>query len=471
MQGTATPEPDADPRPASLTEFAERTVAFRLHPWQRDHLCPILERLRTEKGLRVLLHAPPQFGKSILTSQRLPAYLIGSDPNTRVGLACYNETHAANFGAVIRDIMASPEYAAMYPQSAIGRDVSAGEFSTAARKARRDAQPSFKAMGLLSGFVGRGVDTLVIDDPYKSATDAFSEAVNGAVWRWWSQTARPRLSDETNVVVMFHRYHDEDLAGRLLSGGGWEYYRFPAIADANADGADPTGREVGEPLSPIRTLAELAALQAADPVTFAGQFQGIPIPETGNFFAAGKIAVHDAAPLGIVRAVRAWDIASSEGRGDFTAGVKVGTDADGRFWILDTVLGQWGPEEADAQILQTAATDGRRVDIRLAIDPGSAGKRDAEALVRKLSGYSVTAERVTGPKVARAKPLASQVNVGNVSAVNGDDLAAGLRQMRAFPSGAHDDFIDAAADAFNALTEKKHRGVVQINARTGVRTG
>jgi phage terminase large subunit-like protein len=443
-----------------------------LHPWQKDHLCPILDRLRHEKGLRILLHGPPQYGKSIIVSQRLPAYLIGHDPLHRVGLACYNESHSENFGAVIRDICSSAEYARDFPESSISANAAMGEFSTGPRAALRDAQPSFKALGLLSGFVGRGVDTLIVDDPYKSAADAFSEAVNTAVWRWWTQTAKPRVKPETNVVVMFHRYHLDDLAGKLQREGGWEYYRFPALADANEDGSDPTGRAIGEPLSPMRTAEQLEQLRLADPFTFAGQFQGVPVPDSGGMFQTTRINL-DIPPAKFVRRVRAWDIAATPRGGDYSAGVLMGLDASGRYWILDVILLQGSPDEVDAQIDAAAQRDGREVTVRLAQDPGSAGKRDAQTIGRRLSGYPVVVVAVTGSKESRARPFASQVNLSNVSAVRCErrvtsgpyagqtTLDAALTMLANFPlSGSKKDAVDAAADAFDALSNKRKGGIV-----------
>ena len=98
---------------------------------------------------------------------------------------------------------------------------------------------------------------LLVDDPYKAAEEAASLTINEKVWRWWSQTASVRIDPDANVIVMFHRYHNDDFAGRLLeerlpNGKHWEYLRFPAIADENLDGSDPTGRKEGELLSPMR---------------------------------------------------------------------------------------------------------------------------------------------------------------------------------------------------------------------------
>lgn len=450
--------------PNTLTEFVESTVAFKLHDWQKLHLCPLLERLRTEKGLRILLCAPPQYGKSVIVSQRLPAYLIGHNPITRIGLACYNQTHASNFGAVVRDLMASAEYAEMFPDSVVSKNEAAGEFFTAPRKALNDAQPSFKAMGLGSGFVGRGVDTLFIDDPYASEADAASELVNGSVWRWWTGTTSPRIKEETNVVVMYHPYTDDDLAARLEREGGWQKVRFPAIADENEDGTDPTGREVGEVLSPMRSLTELLAEKARNAVVFMAQFQGKPSSAVGVFFTGTLKGV--SYPDDIVSCVRAWDIASSPGRGDYTAGIPMAKRANGRFVILPSVLTQSGPDDVDELVVDSAKLDGRQTKIHLAQDPGSAGVRDAAALSKKLAGYVVEVERVSGSKESRARAFASQVNLGNVDIVEQSDLVTSgpyrgmtvtnaIRKMLAgFPgNGAKKDAVDAASDAFNELTK------------------
>lgn len=423
--------------------------------------------------MRILLHGPPQYGKSIIVSQRFPAYLIGHDPLHRVGLACYNETHATNFGAVIRDICASADYARMFPASAVPASSAAGDFSTGPRLALRDAQPSFKALGLLSGFVGRGVDSLIIDDPYASADAARSPAINGAVWRWWSQTAKPRIMPATNVVVMFHRYHSDDLAAKLAKEGGWETYRFPAIADGDEEaGIDLTLvhgiRKIGDPLSPMRSLEDLHRLEAADAQTFASQFQGKPKPDEGGFFVVGQIKILEAAPV-VVSACRAWDIAATDGGGDYTAGVKISRTAEGAFVILDAVIVQGGPEAVDKLIDNTAVQDGKQCAIHIAQDPGSAGKRDAVAIAKRLAGYRVEVERVSGSKESRARALASQVNVGNVSIVNQPEKLvktgphmgksvtnAALAMMENFPAGmAKKDFVDAAADAFNHLSKAR----------------
>lgn len=447
-------------RPPSFAAFAQSTLPFPLHEWQERHLCPLIQRLADERGVRALIHAAPQYGKSVLLSQRAPAYLLGRDPLHRVGLACYNETHAGGFGAVVRNLMQSPDYREMFPdpRCRLKRDAAEGEFSTAGRRDRNDGQPSFLAMGLLSGFTGKSVDTLILDDPYRSAEDARSEIINDKVWRFWKDTARPRIGATANVIVMFHRYTESDLAGRLLEEGGWEYYRFPAIADANEDGSDPTGRALGELLSPLRSREWLEEQETGNPLTFLGQFQGRPTTPEGLFFQVGRLATVGAVPAG-ARRVRYWDLAgAAPGRGDWTCGCLLAATPDGRYVVEHVRRGQWPAAERTGIIRQTCEQDRARygsVSTYVEQAPGLA-KEPTEDLIRALAGFNVAADLAHRDKVSRAEPVAAQVNAGNVSLLQdteGDRWHARfLDELRVFPNGKWDDQVDASSGAFGKLT-------------------
>ncbi len=439
---------------ASLAAFCEQTTPWKLEGWQKL-ICRRLERLREERGQRLLVHGPPQHGKSILVSQRFPCWLIGHDPGHRVRLACYNETHAARFSEVNLELMQSAEYQRIFPEpgAQITRVQPAKEWSTPARERDRDAQPSFRALGLGSGFSGLGVDLLLIDDPYKSQEEAFSDKINDSIWAWWRSTVISRLNPDTNIVVMFHRWRENDLAGRLLEQGGWESIRFPAIADGKSD--DPTGRRKGEALSsryPVDYLENVRATQGG--LYFAALFQGSPIPDEGNLFKAAwfrNCRVHpDEVPVRGTR-VRAWDLAASEGTGDFTVGALMLRDAEGVYWQEDLVRGQWGVGKRDEVILNTARRDGSGVPIWIEEEPGSAGKAQTQALVRKLAGFTARGERATGEKTVRMRPMAAQMEVGNFRFVRAPWYGEMEQELLAIPAGRNDDIADAMSLAFTKL--------------------
>jgi len=399
-------------------------------------------------------------GKSILLSQRFPIWFLTRKPAATIKLACYNITRAMKHSRVARDIMQSPQFTQMFADTDVHlpRVASAEEWSTKARLAKRDGQPSFKALGLATGFVGEGADLLLIDDPYASPEDARSELINEKTCAFWPETAKPRLKPGGNVVMMFHRYTEDDKAGRVLAEGGWEYIRYAAVADGDyvlpttgQAWPDPLGRAEGEYLSP-RFPPSWYQEKEANGYTWLSQFQGRPTSKEGAFFKVAKLEIIDAAPA-ILRTVRAWDLAAST-TGDYTAGVKLGLDEDGIYYILDVVRGRWLSDDRNAHMRQTAALDGKPTKIRIAQDPGQAGVDQALALTRMLAGYTVRGERVTGSKEARADAFASQVNAGNVKIVRGHWNRDLIEEMRQFPLGKNDDCIDAMSDAMSELSDR-----------------
>ena len=445
------------PEKVHLSDFVSATTGHALDAWQR-HLCERLERLAHERDQRIVIHAPPQFGKTIILSQRFPAWLLAQIPTLTIKLACYNITRAETHSRVARDIMQSPQYLELFPSPALRLPAitSGGQWSTAARLAKHDGQQSYKALGLATGFVGEGADLLLIDDPYASPEDARSELVNDKTCAFWPETAKPRLKPGGNVVMMFHRYTEDDAAGRTLAEGGWEYIRYAAIADGDytlpttgESWPDPLGRDEGEYLS-TRFPPEWYEDRQADGYTWLSQFQGRPSAKEGDFFKIGKLETVEAAPASL-RKCRAWDLAATKGGGAYTCGALLGVDKAGNWFVLDVTRDQWAAEEVRAQIKATAIADGKEVEIHLPQDPGQSGKDQAEQLVKMLAGFQVKAEPVSGSKEARAFSFAAQLNAGNVKMLRGDWNKAFKEELRQFPRGKFKDQVDSASDAFNEL--------------------
>ncbi len=174
----------------------------------------------------------------------------------------------------------------------------------------------------------------------------------------------------------------------------------------------------------------------------------------GMFFKVGKIEIVDEIPIG-TKFCRAWDLAATDGGGDWTAGAKVGKCPDGSFIIADMKRGQWETSYRDQIIMQCASLDGNCV-IRLPQDPAAAGKSEAKRMVVMLAGRNVKALPVSGSKETRAAVVAAQVNVGNVKMLRGDWNHGLLQRMDAFPTkGIADDEIDGLSDGFSELTAKR----------------
>lgn len=443
----------------TLARFVEATTALRLERWQRL-LCDRLEQLPQQTGQRLLIHGPPQFGKSIIISQRFPAWALGVRPTTRLRVACYNVTHAERFSAVILDLMRDPQYIDLFPDPAcrVPQVARREEWSTEARAQIRDANPSMLALGLGTGFTGLGVDTLIIDDPYKNAQEARSAAHNVMLHDWWQNVVLSRLNPDANVVVMFHRWWEGDFAGWLMEQSDrWELLRFPALADGGPH--DPTGRAPGETLSSRYPAEHLLSKRQEMGTAFEALYQGTPYPAEGAMFKAGRVTFVDAPPAGATF-VRGWDIGASAGTGDPTAAALLYRKPGGGYGVAHAMQGHWATDERDAIIRETAEADRAaygRVTQDLPQDPGAAGKSQAAAFVRLLDGFTVVTSTESGDKVTRADPLSSQWNAGNVEVVRGPWNRPYLEAMLAFPQGKHDHYTDASSRAYNRLASPAPR--------------
>lgn len=431
------------------------------------------------KGSRVAIHAMPQAGKSIIISDVYAAWVFGYDPIHRFRLATYNVTHSKRFSGAIRRDMASPEYREMFPdsQSHVDKRSKAEEWSTAARLRVNDGQSSFMALGLQTGFVGSGADTLIEDDPYASAEEALSPTIRDKTWRFHEETAEPRLGETSNAMIMFHRYHQDDQGGRAIGTGKFELWRYAAEADGDYIDDEtgipypclPLWRKEGEYLS-TRFPKSYYLRQRGDPPTSVwwAQFQGRPTAKSGNMFNVNLLGdIHPDLVPKILHRCRAWDNAATEGGGAFTAGLDEGIDASENIYIYGVERAQVGT--AERQMLQetTADNDGLMVQIHFPIDPGSAGKDVAFEFEQTLSrkGFVVITAKVSGSKEQRAYNFSKAVNSGKVFLVlNGDGSVPDWHKVfkneaKYFPNSTYKDQIDAGSDAYNHLMHLFRRGL------------
>jgi predicted phage terminase large subunit-like protein len=316
----------------------------------------------------------------------------------------------------------------------------------------------YRAVGVGGGITGMGADLIVIDDPIKSREEAQSLTYRERVWDWYTNDLYTRLEPGGAMILVMTRWHEDDLAGRILSSedtGNWRIVRLPALAEAD----DPLGRAPGEALNPDRyPVEELMRIRAVlGSWAFEALYQQRPMPIEGGLFKREMFSKFvDAVPAQVEVRVRYWDKAATIDDGDYTVGVRMSRTEDGLFYIEDVVRGRWSPGERDKIIKQCAETDPPGTQIWIEQEPGSSGIDSVQTLIRFLAGYSVHADRVTGNKHVRAEPFAAQCEVGNVILVKGHWNNAFLDELLMFPNGQHDDQVDAASGAFNKISASQH---------------
>jgi predicted phage terminase large subunit-like protein len=432
---------------STLTTYHDYLRATVPKAWNAEaaHIKLIAEHLEAVKRGeidRLAIHMPPRHSKTESVTIRYGPYQLEREPEENVLITGYNERFARRLGRKARAIART--------RMALDSEKSAAdEWATLQGGV-------LMSRGVGSPPTGTGFKLIIIDDPIRRREDAESVTYREKVWDWYTDDLYTRLEPNGALIIVSTLWHHDDVSARAVASepGRWTVLKLPALAEEN----DPMGRAQGEALWPqrydVQALGRIRDVmrQNEGERSFEALFQQNPTPREGAFFKVSKLDVVDAVPAKL-QVVRAWDVGATAGGGDYSVGVKMGSDGAGSFFVLDVVRGQWSTDERDAMIRQTAALDGVNCKIRLPQDPGAAGKSQAAAFTRLLAGFAVKVLPVSGDKITRADPFSSQVNAGNVKLLKGDWNREFIEELRQFPNGKHDDIVDACSDDFDELAK------------------
>lgn len=414
---------------------------------------------------RMVFSFPPRHGKSELLSVNTPQWILDRWPHYRVMITAYGADLATSFGRRVRDELDYINSAGLTRTTLKPDSQRADEWYTT-------EGGGMLCAGVAGPITGRGADVLLIDDYLKNAKDAASVTIRDDIWDWFVSTAFSRLEPGGSVVIVATRWNVDDLIGRLdeLQPGLWTHVKFPAIA---TEDNDVLGRRIGDPLWPERyDLDRLSNIrEVLGEYFWQALYQQAPIPPGAGLIQSGQLVVIDTVPADArLELIRCWDLAGSPDKGDYTVGVLLGYDRkSGITYLLDVRRGQFGPSKVEELIKLTAEFDGTAVKILIEQEPGSSGKMVAEYLVTKLlAGFNARAERVTGDKFTRAQPLFARIQAGYVRMLRAPWNKPFTDELIKFPEGEHDDQVDAASGAYNALAGKKLLGVTWGRRSSGI---
>jgi predicted phage terminase large subunit-like protein len=421
-------------------------------------ICDALMRVYRGECKRLIINIPPRYSKTELAVINFMAWTLGQVPDAEFIHTSYSGTLAAGNAWQTRELVLADAYREIFPTTQLRGD-------SAARHEWRTTDGgcvyAVGTGGTITGYgAGKHRDTfggaILIDDPHK-ADEARSDVIRGGVIEWFQNTLESRKNGpNTPIILIMQRLHERDLAGWLLAGGNgetWEHVCLPAID------------EEGHALWPKKhSIEDLRRMQTASPYTFAGQYQQAPSPAEGNIFKPDSIEIIDAVPAERITWLTGWDFAASvpmPGKDpDWTVGMKLGMQSNGRWIIGDVTRMRGSPDKVEECLVNTTKRHGRGCAVDLPQDPGQAGKAQVQHFTKLLAGYRVSSSPESGDKIQRAEAFAAQVNVGNVSMVRApwnDDV---INEMRVFPNGAHDDIVDSSSRAFNALSARGHGLVI-----------
>lgn len=407
--------------------------------WHHDELCELLESITRGDLKLLLINVPPGFSKSLIVSVMWPAWEWTGNPSLRYLTAAYTADNTIRDNLNVRTIVTSDLYRRHYGVKLASDQAAKVRFDTTA-----------KGWRIASSVGGRGTgehpDRIIVDDPMK-AQDARSEAKREECNFWFDRTLSTRINRNPAFVVVMQRLHEEDLSGHLLAQGGYTSLILPMHFDPERSDPRDHRTEPRELLWPEVYPEEKVYENELrlGPFGAAGQLEQNPVPEGGALFKRDWFEIVDAAPADAERC-RGWDIAETDGGGNWTVGTRLAQGQDGIWYVEHNVRAQ--STLVDKLIRGTAESDGRRCKIR---EGSGSGKATIKARSILLAGYDYAASPETDSKIERAAPFRAQAQAGNVKLVRGEWNESYLDIVCSFPVGKFDDDVDSTSNAFNEL--------------------
>lgn len=422
---------DATERLIPFTEFTNDAYVPAPH---HRRIAEKLEAVERGEIDRLMIFMPPRHGKSELASRRFPAWYLGRNPKRQIIAASYNSDLATDFGREVRNIVDSPEYGCVF-------GVKLREDSRAADRWNTDAGGSYVAAGVGTAVTGRGAHILLIDDPLKDREEADSEIRRQRVWDWYTSTAYTRLMPGGAVIVIQTRWHEDDLAGRLIEhqakgGDKWDVLDLPALSDG--------GKALWPEWYDEKTLERIR--QAIGPRDWSALYQQRPAPEDGDYFKADWLKPYVKAPdRETMRIYGGSDYAVTADGGDYTAHIVVGIDPKGDMYLLDlwrkqAASDEWVEAFCDLVLkwkpIGWAEEQGQ---IRAGVGPY------LDRRSRERRAYVVRdAFPTRGDKAVRAQSIRARMGSLGLYVPDGASWYPAFRsELLSFPAGKHDDQVDA----------------------------
>ncbi|MGY4689333.1 phage terminase large subunit [Salibacterium sp. K-3] len=450
----------------NMEEFTLYTHGDYDMNWHHNVLCDKLNHFVFGDLDRLMIFMPPRNGKSELVSRRLPAFIFGNDPNAQIISASYGSDLASRMNRDVQRIIDDPVYSELFPHTTLNgsniRTVATGSYLRNSDIFEIvDHKGSYKSSGVGGAITGLGMTYGIIDDPYKNRKEAESQTVREAVWDWYVSTFYTRLEKNGKILITLTRWHEDDLAGRLLQlqeedeyADQWEVINFPAIAEEPKHPEDP--REDGEALWPNKyPKEELLKIKATvGSYEWSALFQQRPSPGEGNIFQRHWWQYYKKAPSRFDEVLQSWDCTFKDtDDADYVVGQvwgRVGADR----YLLDQVRAKMSLPDT-MQAIRNLSSKWPAAKTKLVEDKAN-GTAVIQMLKREIPGLiPVNPE---GGKEVRAQAVTAEIEAGNVF-IPDPSLAKWVNdfveEASAFPNASHDDQVDAMTQALNRIAGKK----------------
>lgn len=490
----------------SLTEFTQGAWPQLerkkyLHNWHIEAIAEHLEAVSARQIKRLIINVPFRTMKSTLVNVAWPAWTWTRTPEHQFLCGSHAEKLAIRDNLKHRRLVASPWY----------RERWGNKFSLTSDQNQKlrfeNNQGGYRiAFGMTSGITGDGGDTVIIDDPHDRDA-AQSEKERETALETFDQSVITRLNDPDNsaIVVIMQRLHENDLSGHILatSDDEWEHLMLPMEYDPNRHCvtsigfSDPRGSdEEGEPLPQAErdqhdkellwearfsreTVTSLT--KTLGPYGASGQLQQTPTPAGGGLLKRDYWQLWEEEkypPFEFVLA--SADTAYTEKEENDPTGFTIwGVYRDKNDAPRVMLCWAWAkhcelhgkpiekrPGESKKSydirsmptwgLVEWIAYSCRRFKVdKLLIEAKASGLTVAQEMQRlyKEDGWSIQLIKPVGDKVARAHAVEPSFAAGLVYAPDEEWAEKVIAQAEIFPKGKNDDLVDSTTQALQWLRQ------------------
>lgn len=436
--------------------------------WHHKNLARKLNAFARGEIKNLMVFMPPRHGKSELVSRRFPTWLQGLYPNAEIFAASYLDTLASEMTIAVQNIIDSPIYRTIFPDTKIlpqGSKYSLGIRNSSEHTIIGQSKGKYRGQGVGGSFTGKGANFIIIDDPIKGREIADSVAFRERLWKFYLDDLFSRRETdlvsgrEGQILITQTRWHEDDLSGRIINqmkkeadAAQFEIIEYPAIRVDIDDPTDP--RTVGEALWPekynVKQLHEIKTTQG--PRGWSSLYQQNPVPDGGGLFNEKMFRFDD------IPAQFDWEFITADTSykekqvNDFTVFTAFGVIGE-QLYVTDVFRKQMKASDIEAAVEPFIRSKIKYSYRGTYIEPKGHGIYLNQAWAKKgllIPGETAILEFYKDrrfDKVERANNaaphLANRFVIINKNLENKEEL---LLECLAFPNGKHDDFVDTLVD-------------------------
>lgn len=456
-------------RKARINLRAYSTYMMPDFDWQPYHKAyyEVLNEFAYKRIKKLIITMPPQHGKSQGSTRFLPSFMFGINPNLRLAVTSYNSTIARKFNRDNQRLIDTQEYLDLFPNTTL----SSSNVVTVASNYLRNSE-EFEIVGhkgMLKA-VGRGgaltsitLDCVIMDDLYKDYAEGNSPVVRESAWDWYTTVVKTRLHNDSQQLIVFTRWHEEDIIGRIeaneevitlesldqledIDPNTWVKINFEAIKDGQPTDID--NRQVGEALWENRhNTAKLLTERKLDPNKFECLYQGNPASADGLLYTE-PWKIYNKLPDVITKIGNYTDTADS-GK-DYLCSVNYVVASSG-IYITDILYTQEGMEKTE----QTVPEFLNRNNVRVADFESNNGGRYFALNVQKKTKAAIRWFHQGNNKESRINTNSAQVQQ-NIYLPNGWESRFPIfwKHLTSFKKNFKANAQDGAPDVLTGIIEK-----------------